>query len=82
VESETEEMEIMEEEGVEKSRECDEKNVNIEERRDRIKTNLEILLSQNDILPLIKKINKEKSKSSGIVLLNKYVRKKEKVKFS
>ena len=51
-----------------------------EESRAKIKTNLEILLSQNDILPLLKKIRKEKSKFRGSVSLSKYMVKNDKVR--
>jgi hypothetical protein len=54
-------------------------NESPEESRAKIKTNLEILLSQNDILPLLKKIRKEKLKSSGNLSLSKYMVKNEKV---
>jgi hypothetical protein len=32
----------------------------VEQTKEKIKSNLEFLLSQNDILPLLKKLNKEK----------------------
>ena len=51
-----------------------------EDYKTKIRTNLEFLLSQNDILPLIKKINKENLKNSGSVSLTKYIKKPEKVK--
>jgi len=35
---------------------------NVEVTKDKIKSNLEYLLSQNDILPLLKKLGKDKSK--------------------
>ena len=54
-------------------------NEDPEENRTKIKTNLEILLSQNDILPLLKKIRKEKSKNKGNVSLTKYIVKNNKV---
>lgn len=42
--------------------------------RAKIKSNLEFLLTQNDILPLLKKINQEKKKNNENVLLTKYVK--------
>jgi hypothetical protein len=41
----------------------------------RIKTNLEFLLSQNDILPLLKKINKERGKSVQDLSIQKFTQK-------
>jgi hypothetical protein len=55
-------------------------NESPEESRSKIKTNLEILLSQNDILPLLKKIHKEKLKNKGSIYLSKFMIKNEKVK--
>jgi hypothetical protein len=34
----------------------------VEHTKDKIKSNLEFLLSQNDILPLLKKLNKDKTR--------------------
>jgi len=45
-----------------------------------MRTNLEFLLSQNDILPLIRKINKENLKNSESVSISKYIKRPEKVK--
>ena len=50
-----------------------------EDRETKIKTNLEFLLSQNDILPLIKKINRENVKNSGNISLSKFIKKPERV---
>jgi hypothetical protein len=52
----------------------------VEDNRSKIRTNLEFLLSQNDILPLIRKINKDNLKNSESVSLSKYIKKPEKVK--
>ncbi len=43
-----------------------------EELRTVNKTNLEILLSQNDIVPLLKKINKESKRGNGSISLKQY----------
>jgi hypothetical protein len=43
--------------------------------KESIKTNLEFLLSQNDIVPLLKKINREKAKSITDISLDKYNKK-------
>jgi hypothetical protein len=43
--------------------------------RDKIKTNLEFLLSQNDIIPLLKKINKERYKNTTDIRLDNYIKK-------
>ena len=50
-----------------------------EDRQTKIKTNLEFLLSQNDILPLIRKINKENGKNSSGISLSKFIKKPERV---
>lgn len=50
------------------------------DKKTKIRTNLEFLLSQNDILPLIKKINRENFKNQGSVSLDKYIKKPVKVK--
>jgi hypothetical protein len=46
--------------------------------RVKIRTNLEFLLSQNDILPLIRKINKEKAQKGGVVCLGSIIKTNEK----
>jgi hypothetical protein len=43
--------------------------------KEKIKTNLEFLLSQNDILPLLKKVNREKNKNITDINLDKYTNK-------
>lgn len=50
-----------------------------EDSQTKIKTNLEFLLSQNDILPLIRKINKENVKNSSSISLSKFIKKPERV---
>jgi hypothetical protein len=45
------------------------------EDKEKVRTNLEFLLSQNDILPLLKKINRERGKSIQDIWLDKFVRK-------
>ncbi len=50
-----------------------------EDKQTKIRTNLEFLLSQNDILPLIRKINRENTKNSGSVSLSKFIKNPEKV---
>lgn len=52
----------------------------VEDKRSKMRTNLEFLLSQNDILPLIRKINKENLKNSESVSISKYIKRPEKVK--
>jgi hypothetical protein len=47
----------------------------LEENKDNIKSNLEFLLSQNDILPLLRKINKEKNKYQGELSFEKLIKK-------
>ncbi len=42
-----------------------------EETKDKILSNLEFLLSQNDILPLLKKLNKEKMNFDGKIVIEK-----------
>lgn len=49
-------------------------NGNIEVNKQKTKTNLQFLLSQNDILPLLKKINKERTKNTQEVSLDKYIK--------
>ena len=58
---------------------ADERDGTRGDNKDKLKTNLEILLSQNDILPLLKKIHKDKIRQNGTVSLAKYLNKIEKV---
>ncbi len=65
--SDNEEEESLEEEWepevMEKKHKIDQKvpaKIIVEQTKEKIKSNLEFLLSQNDILPLLKKLNKEK----------------------
>ena len=52
------------------------KNTDVSKTQDKAKlrTNLEFLLSQNDILPLLKKLGKEKNKSLESVAISKYIK--------
>jgi hypothetical protein len=43
--------------------------------KEKIKTNLEFLLSQDDIVPLLKKINRENNKAIADISLDKYIKK-------
>lgn len=77
--SDAEEQEIKELQIIEANSNKTSCNDSREESRSKIKTNLEILLSQNDILPLLRKIRKEKLKYKGNISLSKYMVKNEKV---
>jgi len=44
---------------------------NTEETKEKIQSNLEFLLSQNDILPLLKKLNKDKARIENKLPLDK-----------
>jgi len=50
-------------------------NGNSDQYKPRLKTNLEILLSQNDILPLLKKISKDKRRNENNLSLANYLSK-------
>lgn len=52
-----------------------------EENKEQMKTNLQILLSQNDIIHLLKRVNKDSQNKGGNVSLAKYLFKKEKVEY-
>ena len=47
----------------------------LEENKVKIKSNLEFLLSQNDILPLLRKINKDKNRTQGELSFEKLIKK-------
>jgi hypothetical protein len=75
MENEEEDVEMEEIEEDEDYLEPKESIEDIKGSKEKIKTNLEYLLSQNDILPLLKKINKEKSKMLPDISLDKYIKK-------
>ena len=52
----------------------------IEETKQKIKSNLEFLLSQNDILPLLKKLNKDRTIPNGKFSLDKFAKNGNNVK--
>jgi hypothetical protein len=70
--SETEEKEEEENWELDRSRTIETRVGQTEVDKDKIKSNLEILLSQNDILPLLKKINRECGQNTNNVSLSKY----------
>jgi hypothetical protein len=74
-ESETEELENDEEKKIRMSGRSDDLNGNHAKKGIGLKTNLEILLSQNDILPLLRKINKDKRKIGDSLHLANYLKK-------
>jgi hypothetical protein len=70
--------ENVEMEEIEKDEDYEEPNDYIVDNRaskEKIKTNLELLLSQNDIIPLLKKINRERNKNTTDIRLDKYIKK-------